>query len=132
MEPRTIRAMMYVCLLTRRLYRKEYESSAIFACKVVFGLKGLEDRRPNTLSGGQQQRISIARALVKKPTLVLADEPTANLDSHTATEIMELMKRMNEHYGTTFIFSTHDPLVMEYANRIVPLHDGLIVDQGVL
>ncbi|MFA5570089.1 MAG: ABC transporter ATP-binding protein [Sphaerochaetaceae bacterium] len=96
------------------------------------GLKGLEDRRPNTLSGGQQQRISIARALVKKPTLVLADEPTANLDSHTATEIMELMKRMNEHYGTTFIFSTHDPLVMEYANRIVPLHDGLIVDQGVL
>lgn len=96
------------------------------------GLKGLEDRRPNTLSGGQQQRISIARALVKKPTLVLADEPTANLDSQTATEIMELMKKMNENYGTTFLFSTHDPLVMEYANRIVPLHDGLIVDQGVL
>jgi putative ABC transport system ATP-binding protein len=90
------------------------------------GLGDLMDRRPNELSGGQQQRVAIARALVKNPTLVLADEPTANLDSRNSEDIMRLMKEMNEKYGTTFIFSTHDPLVMDHASRLVMLRDGLI------
>jgi putative ABC transport system ATP-binding protein len=90
------------------------------------GLGALADRRPNELSGGQQQRVAIARALVKDPTLVLADEPTANLDSNTAGEIMALMLAMNEKHGTTFVFSTHDPLVMDHATRLVRLHDGKV------
>ena len=90
------------------------------------GLEEMMDRRPSELSGGQQQRVAIARALVKKPTLVLADEPTANLDSKTALEIMQLMQEMNRVHGTTFIFSTHDPLVMDHASRIVRLRDGLV------
>ena len=91
------------------------------------GLEGMENRRPARLSGGQQQRIAIARALVKRPQIILADEPTANLDSKTGEEILKLMKRMNEKFGTTFIFSTHDKMVMEYASRLVQLHDGSIV-----
>ncbi len=90
------------------------------------GIGELADRRPMELSGGQQQRVGIARALVKGPTLVLADEPTANLDSATATEIMALMQRLNEEHGTTFVFSTHDPLVMDHATRLVRLRDGRV------
>lgn len=90
------------------------------------GLGELAERRPTELSGGQQQRVAIARALVKDPTLVLADEPTANLDSTTAAEIMALMQSINERHGTTFVFSTHDPLVMDHAKRLVRLRDGLI------
>ncbi|MBN2625802.1 MAG: ABC transporter ATP-binding protein [Spirochaetales bacterium] len=90
------------------------------------GLQGMEDRRPNKLSGGQQQRVAIARALVKNPKIILADEPTANLDSHTGEDILKLMREMNEKHGTTFIFSTHDRMVMDYAKRLVSLHDGLI------
>ena len=90
------------------------------------GLAGLSSRRPNELSGGQQQRVAVARALVKDPTLVLADEPTANLDSTTASEIVDLMKEMNRRRGTTFVFSTHDPLVMEQASRLVMLRDGRV------
>jgi putative ABC transport system ATP-binding protein len=78
------------------------------------------------MSGGQQQRVAIARALVKKPTLILADEPTANLDSKTGKEILELMLNLNRNAGTTFIFSTHDSMVMEYARRLVLLRDGLV------
>jgi putative ABC transport system ATP-binding protein len=90
---------------------------------------GLEDyiyRRPNEMSGGQQQRIAVARALVKNPTLVLADEPTANLDSTTAKDILALMKELNKTHKTTFLFSTHDPLVMEYALRVIKLRDGKV------
>jgi putative ABC transport system ATP-binding protein len=90
------------------------------------GLEEMMDRRPNELSGGQQQRIAVARALVKEPTLVLADEPTANLDTATAHEIMDLMREMNSRQGTTFVFSTHDPLVMDHATRIVRLRDGMV------
>jgi len=90
------------------------------------GLEGMENRRPGKLSGGQQQRVAIARALVKNPEIILADEPTANLDSDTGKEILELMKTMNEKHQTTFIFSTHDKMVMDYANRLVMLHDGQI------
>ena len=91
------------------------------------GLEGMEDRRPNRLSGGQQQRIAIARALVKHPQIILADEPTANLDSKTGEDILKLMKAMNKKYHTTFIFSTHDQMVMDYADRLVSLHDGKII-----
>lgn len=91
------------------------------------GIKELYNRYPAELSGGQQQRVAIARALVKEPKLVLADEPTANLDSHTAEDIMKLMKKLNEELKVTFIFSTHDPLVMKYARRIVELRDGKII-----
>ncbi|KGE71244.1 ABC transporter ATP-binding protein [Spirochaeta lutea] len=90
------------------------------------GLLGMEDRVPSKLSGGQQQRVAIARALVKEPSIVLADEPTANLDSKTGEDILKLMEDMNKRHGTTFVFSTHDPMVMQYAHRLIQLHDGLI------
>ena len=90
------------------------------------GLGDMADRRPNELSGGQKQRVAIARALIKEPKLVLADEPTANLDSETSKEVLELMKEMNEELNTTFIFSTHDPQVMDYARRLVEIKDGKI------
>ena len=90
------------------------------------GIGELGDRRPSELSGGQQQRVAIARALVKKPTLVLADEPTANLDTGTSEEIIAIMETMNQQLGTTFIFSTHDPLVMNHATRLIRLRDGRV------
>ena len=90
------------------------------------GLKGLETRRPNELSGGEKQRVAIARALVKEPKIVLADEPTANLDSKTADDVVNIMRKMNKELGTTFIFSTHDPAVMKHAKRFINLKDGMI------
>jgi len=90
------------------------------------GLKGLENRRPKELSGGQQQRVAVARAVVSNPSIVLADEPTANLDSKTAQTLLELMLAMNKERNVTFIFSTHDQLVMDYAEQIVRLKDGRI------
>ncbi len=91
-------------------------------------LTGLEDRRPGELSGGQQQRVAVARAIVSEPSLVLADEPTANLDSKTAEALMELLVHMNQEHNVTFIFSTHDKLVMDFSRRLIKLHDGRIVD----
>jgi len=85
--------------------------------------------RPDELSGGQQQRVAIARALVTDPAIILADEPTANLDSETGQAIIELMHEMNRKNGTTFIFSTHDPKVMERASRVINLKDGVIVNE---
>ena len=90
------------------------------------GLGDYLHRRPNQLSGGQQQRVAVARALVKQPALIIADEPTANLDSKIGTQILELMREMNASRGVTFLFSTHDPKVMERAKRIVTLTDGQI------
>ncbi len=90
------------------------------------GLEGLEDRRPPKLSGGQQQRVAVARAVLGNPALVLADEPTANLDSHTAEALLDVMERLNRTKGTTFVFSTHDPRVMERARRLIRLVDGQI------
>lgn len=95
------------------------------------GLESLEDRRPGELSGGQQQRVAVARAVVSRPGLVLADEPTANLDSKTAGKLLELMRKMNQLYGVTFIFSTHDPRVLQHARRIVGLEDGRITSDKV-
>ena len=91
------------------------------------GLTGLEDRRPGELSGGQQQRVAVARAIVAEPALVLADEPTANLDSVTGAALMDMMRRLNETKGITFVFSTHDQMVMERARRLVHLKDGRVV-----
>ncbi len=91
-------------------------------------LTGLEDRRPGELSGGQQQRVAVARAIVSEPSLVLADEPTANLDSKTAQALMELLVHMNQEHNVTFLFSTHDKLVMDFSRRLIKLHDGRIVD----
>ncbi|MBN1840959.1 MAG: ABC transporter ATP-binding protein [Deltaproteobacteria bacterium] len=91
------------------------------------GLKGLESRRPAQLSGGQQQRVAVARAMVSGPSLVLADEPTANLDSHNGEMLLELMRKMNEGRGVTFIIATHEQLVMDHARRLIKLHDGRIV-----
>ena len=90
------------------------------------GLEGLEDRKPGKLSGGQQQRVAVARAVVGEPTLVLADEPTANLDSHTSDALLDVMERLNREHRTTFLFSTHDPRVMERARRRVRLVDGQV------
>jgi putative ABC transport system ATP-binding protein len=90
------------------------------------GLEGMEHRRPDHLSGGQQQRVAIARAIVSDPAVVLADEPTANVDSETATNLLLIMERLNRERGATFIFSTHDPRVMEHARRIIRLRDGKV------
>jgi putative ABC transport system ATP-binding protein len=96
---------------------------------------GLEDRarhRPDQLSGGQQQRVAIARALGPQPLLVLADEPTANLDTANGQQAMEIMQRLNEETGTAFVFATHDPRVINYARRVVKLTDGRIVEDSAL
>ncbi len=93
------------------------------------GLAGMEDRRPAELSGGQQQRVAVARAMVTSPEVILADEPTANLDTKTAEGLIDLMKKMNEERGVTFLFSTHDQRVMDHAKRIVRLEDGKIVSE---
>lgn len=109
--------------------KKEARERSVAALEGV-GLAGYENRRPKEMSGGQQQRVAIARALVKRPALVLADEPTANLDSKTGREILETMLALNKSSGTTFIFSTHDKMVMEFARRLIHISDGLIEDGG--
>jgi putative ABC transport system ATP-binding protein len=95
------------------------------------GLGGMHHRRPAELSGGQQQRVAVARAIVSNPSIVLADEPTANLDSKTGKSLLEMMREMNEKKKATFVFSTHDQMVMDYANRLIQLRDGLVVDDQV-
>lgn len=92
------------------------------------GLEGLENRRPAQMSGGQQQRVAVARAIASRPALVLADEPTANLDSKSADELMALFTELNEHHKTTFVIATHDQRVMSYAGRLIRMLDGRIVD----
>ena len=92
------------------------------------GLQGMEDRRPAELSGGQQQRVAVARAIVSQPKLVLADEPTANLDSHSAENLMALFSELNDHHGVTFLISTHDERVMRYAKRLIRMRDGRVIE----
>jgi len=94
------------------------------------GLEGLESRRPHALSGGQQQRVAVARAIVARPALVLADEPTANLDSHTGAALLDVMQQLNAELGMTFVFSTHDPRVMERAHRLIDLQDGKVANDS--
>jgi len=92
------------------------------------GLEGMENRRPAELSGGQQQRVAIARALAAEPAIVLADEPTANLDSKTGDDLIALMRQLNAERGVTFVISSHDPKVIHHARRVIRLEDGRIVD----
>jgi len=95
------------------------------------GLAPRAKHRPDQLSGGEQQRVAIARALAPQPLLVLADEPTANLDTENGAQAMEIMQRLNQETGTAFVFATHDPRVVSYARRVVKLQDGRIIDNGV-
>ena len=95
------------------------------------GLEGKYDRRPSQLSGGQQQRVAVARALVSNPAIILADEPTANLDSKTGESLLAMMRDMNKKHNVTFIFSTHDSMVMDAAKRIVSMKDGRIEDDKI-
>jgi putative ABC transport system ATP-binding protein len=100
----------------------------VMALLTELGLAGMEHRRPDQLSGGQQQRVAIARAIAAKPAIVLADEPTANVDGETAEKLLELMMALNEQHGATFLFSTHDERVMRRARRIVKLVDGRVAE----
>jgi len=95
------------------------------------GLEGMEDRLPSELSGGQQQRVAIARAIAANPAVVLADEPTANVDSETADTLLDIMEKLNREHGVTFLFSTHDPKVMDRARRLVRLVDGKVAKDEV-
>ena len=113
-------------LLQGGLSRRE-RGSRVEALLAAVGIEGYARHRPSELSGGQRQRVAVARALVTRPALVLADEPTANLDSKTGASVIDLMKEMNRKDGTTFIFSTHDPKVMSHASAIVRIEDGRIV-----
>ncbi len=105
----------------------ERRARALEALRWV-GLEALAHRRPDMLSGGQQQRVAVARSIVHRPSVVLADEPTANLDSKTAVALLELMQGLNAEHGITFIFSSHDPAVLSRARRVVPIRDGRLVD----
>jgi putative ABC transport system ATP-binding protein len=117
-------------LLQRKLGRRQ-RRDRVREMLTLVGLEALLDQRPNEMSGGQRQRVAIARALVTLPGIVLADEPTANLDTATGMNIIDLMKTLNRERQTTFIFSTHDPRVMEHARRIVRIVDGRIAgDDG--
>ena len=112
-------------IIEKGLSEKEIRSRAMEMLSIV-GLDTMADRLPSELSGGQEQRVAIARALVKNPLVVLADEPTANLDSSTAEDIISVMQKMNSEMNTTFVFSTHDKMVEQHAKRIVVLRDGII------
>jgi putative ABC transport system ATP-binding protein len=113
-------------LLLQGALGKAERRARVDALLAAVGLEAHARHRPSELSGGQRQRVAVARALVTRPRLVLADEPTANLDSKTGENIIDLMRDMNRRDGTTFIFSTHDPQVMSHANAIVRIADGRI------
>ncbi len=106
--------------------KPEREKRALEALTIL-GMADYKDRRPNQLSGGQQQRVAVARALAADPKIILADEPTANLDKKTSLALIEHMKRLNEERGVTFLFSTHDPRLLEYVKRIIYVEDGSVV-----
>ncbi len=114
----------YVMELQKKPAKLRREKS--MAILNAVGLGDKLDRRPTELSGGQQQRVAVARAVAADPAIVLADEPTANLDSQTGDELLDMMQKLNRDFGTTFLFSTHDPKVMERATRLVRLRDGHI------
>ena len=122
----TVRENVELPLVIERKFSKKQMADRALAMLSAVGLDGLSDRLPRELSGGQEQRVAIARALVKDPLVVLADEPTANLDSKTAEDIISIMQRMNTERRTTFVFSTHDKRMEQHAKRIVTLKDGAV------
>jgi len=115
-------------LLLKKLDKKERSERVYYALQMV-GLSDKTSRKPLELSGGEQQRVAIARALATKPDIILADEPTGDLDSNMGDRIIHLMRGLNEKEGTTFVFSTHDPMIMEHASKIIKLHDGKIIKE---
>jgi len=126
----TARENVEFILQLQGIGRKERQERAIELLEAV-GLKDKVDNRPGDLSGGQQQRIAVARALASKPRFILADEPTANLDSHSTADLLDIMEKMNLQYKTTFLFSTHDSRVMERARRIVTIEDGKVASDEI-
>ncbi len=103
---------------------KSHKKELVEEIMADLGISELRNRKPSEISGGQQQRVAIARALVKKPDIILADEPTANLDTQTGENIIDLMKKLNQEKNITFIFSSHDHMIIERANRVIDLRDG--------
>lgn len=122
----TVQENVELPLVIEKKYTKKQIAEKALTIIELVGLKEMTKRLPKEISGGQEQRVAIARALVKNPLVVLADEPTANLDSTLSEEIISIMQRMNRENNTTFIFSTHDPLVQKHANRVITLKDGAI------
>ncbi|RMG91583.1 MAG: ABC transporter ATP-binding protein [Zetaproteobacteria bacterium] len=114
----------YVLQLQGKPSRERLKAADAWLAEV--GLEGMGDRRPDQMSGGQQQRVAVARALAMSPSLVLADEPTANLDTHTGGELIRLMRRINEKNGTTFVIASHDPAVIDAAHTLIVMQDGRI------
>ena len=112
-------------LFLQKVSRKERNERAVQLLERV-GLIDRKNSKPSELSGGQQQRVAVARALASRPAFVLADEPTANLDSHTAESLLDLMQDLNNELGTTFLFSTHDSKVIRRARRVITLEDGMV------
>jgi putative ABC transport system ATP-binding protein len=106
---------------------KQQRDKKALEALMILGMAEFKDRRPNQLSGGQQQRVAVARALAADPKIILADEPTANLDKNTSLSLIEHMKKLNEERGVTFLFSTHDPRLLEYVKRIIHVEDGRVV-----
>jgi putative ABC transport system ATP-binding protein len=115
----------------RGVSKKAREAKALAALEAL-DMADYADRRPNQLSGGQQQRVAVARALAADPTIILADEPTANLDKETGQRLVHFMQELNETHGVTFVFSTHDPRLLDQVKRIVNLEDGHITDEQLL
>ncbi len=122
----TVRENVELPLIIEKKFNKTEIYEKVTKIIEIVGLEDMADRFPRELSGGQEQRVAIARALVKNPLVVLADEPTANLDSEMSEDIISVMQKMNEEIHTTFIFSTHDPLVEKHAKRVIILRDGMI------
>lgn len=115
-------------VMTLQGVKKEEREKRVEEILKIVGLEEMKNRFPSEMSGGQQQRVAVARAVVTKPDIILADEPTANLDSQTGIELLDMMKDLNENYGTTFLFATHDSLVMDRAKRLIKLQDGRIIN----
>ena len=117
-------------LILQGVAKKEAEQRAETVLEQL-GIAELRAKKPNEMSGGQQQRVAIARAMVTNPAIILADEPTANLDSHTGAHLLDLMQQMNEEHNVTFLFASHDPQVIDRGRRLISIHDGAIVRDEV-
>ena len=107
--------------------KKNNHKARVMELLDAVGITDRAEHRPDQMSGGQQQRVAVARALASDPLLILADEPTANLDTENGEQVMDIMRKLNEETGTTFVFATHDPRVIKYAKRVVTLQDGMVV-----